>query len=70
MRMAAIFCSLAASLCEVVANWGTQTGAGQHAFDEMAGIVRAAAFLLGIVLVAVATLTWWLSGRMSVRTQR
>lgn len=67
MRIAAILCLLGASLCEAFAYWGTQTVTGRHAFDEMAGIVPAAASLLGNVLLAVAALTWWLSRRIGAR---
>lgn len=41
--------------------WGTQTSAGQRAFDEMAGMVPWFAGLLAIPFFAVATIAWWCS---------
>lgn len=47
--------------------WGVYTPAGMHRFDEMDGIIPAAAGFLGLVLLAVAAalalLAWWRASR-------
>lgn len=45
--------------------WGAQTLAGRHRFDEMDGIIPAAAGFLGVVLLAVAGGVALLAGRRS-----
>lgn len=48
----------AAAACFAFAYWGLATPAGRRAYDEMDGIIPAAAGLAGAVLVAAAAAIW------------
>jgi hypothetical protein len=61
MRNAALVLFALAIACEAFAYWGMSTVQGQHAFDEMAGIVPFAAAVLGALLVVGAAFALWRS---------
>lgn len=63
MRITAIACFAASILLLVFGVWGIFSTPGQHAFDEMAGIVPFAAVLLSPVLAIVALTAWWFARR-------
>ena len=60
MRVATLACLLLAFLLALFAYWGINTPGGQHAFDEMAGMIPFGAGLLSgaLVLVAVGVELW------------
>jgi len=51
-------------VCLTFAWWGMNTEAGQHAYDEMAGIIPLASGLLGWCLIAAAALIAFLAWRV------
>ena len=63
MRITSIACFAASILLLVFGAWGIFSTSGQHAFDEMAGIVPFAAVLLSPILAIVALIAWWLPRR-------
>ena len=64
MRKLALILFLVALACEAFGYWGLHTVEGQHAYDEMAGIVPFAAQVIGGILVVVAAFVWWRSARI------
>ena len=63
MRKVALMLFLVALACEAFGYWGLNTVEGQHAYDEMAGIVPFAAQVIGGFLFVVAVFLWWRSAR-------
>jgi len=63
MRLTSIACFATSILLLVFGAWGIFSTSGQHAFDEMAGIVPFAAIVLSPVLAIVALIAWWFARR-------
>jgi hypothetical protein len=67
MKTAAVVLAAIGAALAAFGWWGVNTLAGQHRFDEMDGIIPAAAGFFGVVLLAVASgialLAWWRSRR-------
>jgi lipopolysaccharide export LptBFGC system permease protein LptF len=64
MRKVALILFLVALACEGFGYWGLNTVEGQHAYDEMAGIVPFAAQVIGAFLLVGAVFLWWRSARI------
>ncbi|MEP6881815.1 MAG: hypothetical protein ABI866_07475 [Dokdonella sp.] len=54
------FLSVASALFAI---WGVGTRSGQHAFDEMAGMLPLAAGICSMLLAIGALLAWWRHGK-------
>lgn len=72
MKRAAVLLAIAGLVLAAFGWWGVYTPAGMHRYDEMDGIIPAAAGFLGIVLLAaaacVALLAWWRASRRRALT--
>jgi heme/copper-type cytochrome/quinol oxidase subunit 2 len=58
MRYLPPFLLAVAAACFAFAYWGLATPAGRRAYDEMDGIIPAAAGLAGVVLGVAAAAIW------------
>lgn len=67
MGIAAAILFVLAVACEAFGYWGLNTVDGQHAYDEMAGIVPFASAVAGWILAAIAVLLLWLRRRAKKR---
>ena len=67
MGIAAAILIVLAIACEAFGYWGLNTVDGQHAYDEMAGIVPFAAAVLGWILAVIAMVLLWLKRRARKR---
>ena len=63
MRTASLILFALALACEALAWWGLRTVGGQHAFDEMAGMIPLAAAAFGALLAVASAVAWWRSAR-------
>ena len=71
MRILSVVLLVLAAACWAFWYWGVYTIAGQHAYDEMAGIVPFAAGIGGLLLVAVAAgLQWYVRRRSKATSAR
>ncbi|HEX8402076.1 MAG TPA: hypothetical protein VF628_10260 [Allosphingosinicella sp.] len=68
MTRASITLFTLAAVLAGFAYWGIYTLDGQHAFDEMAGIVPYSAGLGSVILGVSGLLTWWLNWRRTRRS--
>ncbi len=64
MRNAALVLFILSLACEAFAYWGLNTVSGQHAFDEMAGMIPFASGLFGIFFAMGSAFAFWRSARI------
>jgi Mg2+ and Co2+ transporter CorA len=63
MRTTSIISAIMSALLGMFSWWGINSVAGQHAYDEMAGIVPYFAGLLALILAVAAIVFFWASRR-------
>lgn len=64
MRKIAVILFLVALACEAFGYWSLNTIEGQHAYDEMEGIVPFESQVLDEFLAVGAAFLWWRSARI------
>jgi len=67
VRITAVILLILAVACEAFGYWGLNTLEGQHAYDEMAGIVPFAAVAVGWIFAVIAVVLLWLRHRAGKR---